>query len=188
MKKLLLVKHSLPHIDEAKPSREWALSEEGRARCAWLGERFAEHGVTKIISSTEPKAIETAQLAAQQIGLTSTPREGLHENDRTGLGFLSSAALRQRILDFFNNPDQLVIGTETANAALVRFSAAVEFALAQSSGETLAIVTHGTVITLFAARHNPIDAFALWESQTLPGVVVVDAETFAFDTVLRYPE
>jgi broad specificity phosphatase PhoE len=185
--KLLLAKHALPEIEPERPSREWRLSAEGRAQCVWLADRFAEAGVSRVLSSAEPKAVETAQIAAQRIGLAPLIGEGLHENDRTGLAFLGADSLRRRMIAFFDAPDQLVIGAESARAAQARFSAAVEFAIAQSAGETLAIVAHGTVITLLVAHHNAIDPFAFWESLTLPAVVILDGDTLALERVIPHP-
>lgn len=177
----------MPEIEEDRPSRVWRLSDAGRASCGWLGDWLAAEGVTHIVSSAEPKAAETAQLAAQRISLTAAVREDLHENDRTGLGYLGLSALHARMRAFFNEPGRAVIGAETANAAEARFSAAVRSAIAGARGESLAIVTHGTVMSLFVARHNAIDPFAFWESLTLPAIVVLEGETFALARTIRYP-
>jgi hypothetical protein len=37
----VLVRHSVPEVDPARPAEEWRLSEEGRARCAALRGRDA---------------------------------------------------------------------------------------------------------------------------------------------------
>ncbi len=36
VRRLILVKHSLPVLEPAVPAREWRLGEEGRRRCAGL--------------------------------------------------------------------------------------------------------------------------------------------------------
>ena len=44
------------------------------------------------------------------------------------------------------------------------------------------MVTHGTVLTLFVARHNAhVPPFDLWASLGLPSYVVVETETFVSD-------
>lgn len=177
----------MPQIEPATPSRLWRLSDEGRAQCAWLADQFAAERVGAIVSSAEPKAEETARLSAQRLGLPTRVREGLHENDRTGLGFLSNDGLRERIRAFFDEPDRVLIGVETANAAQARFASAIEYSLAQAGDETLAVVAHGVVITLFVARHNAIDPFAFWASLTLPAIAVLDGETFALERLILHP-
>jgi broad specificity phosphatase PhoE len=86
MAKLLLVKHAPPEIAPQVVSHRWVLSEEGRHRCAWLAEELNAQGITRLYSSLEPKALETAAIVAVRLGLALEPRSNLHESDRTGLG------------------------------------------------------------------------------------------------------
>lgn len=179
MAKLLLIKHSLPEIVPETPSRAWLLSAEGRERCVWLGGQLKRHGVERLYASLEPKATETAFIAGAEAGLIAMAREGLHENDRTGLPFLPREELEQRIRDFFAKPDELVMGNETARAAWTRFERAVRERIV--SGLNTAIVAHGTVITALVSAHNDVEPFELWAALGLPGYVVLDAETFDWD-------
>jgi 2,3-bisphosphoglycerate-dependent phosphoglycerate mutase len=181
MAKLVLVKHAPPEITDNVDSNRWVLSEAGRGRCDWLASQLAEQGVTQLYASLEPKALETTALAAVRLGLEVRPRRDLHENDRTGLGFLPMDALRARIGRFFNEPSVLVIGTETADAAGRRFEAAVRALQAEAGDRMVAVVTHGTVLTTLVARYNPVQAFDFWDSLTVPSVVVLDGATFRLD-------
>jgi len=178
MAKLILVKHALPEITPGVISHRWVLSAEGRDRCAWLADELKAQGVQRLYSSLEPKALETAALAAVGLGLEVRPRRDLQENDRTGLGFAPPDELKERMRRFFEKPRDLIVGEETADAALRRFEAAVRAAAAEAPDQTIAIVTHGTVLTLLAARYNPIRAFEFWEALTLPACVALDAATF----------
>lgn len=188
MAKLILVKHAPPRIDPQVISRRWVLSEEGRDRCDWLAGELGSHDVSRLYSSLEPKALETAALTAVRLGLVLEPRTNLHENDRTGFGFKDAAELRRTLREFFERPDDVVMGDETATAALQRFCEATANVLSEVRGQNLAVVTHGTVISLFVARHNPITAFDLWEALGLPSYVVLDATDFTFDgEVHKYP-
>ena len=47
MPQLVLVKHALPEIVPAVPSREWRLSEEGRIRCRILAEKLGQYTMTR---------------------------------------------------------------------------------------------------------------------------------------------
>jgi broad specificity phosphatase PhoE len=59
---------------------------------------------------------------------------------------------------------QPVLGRESAEAALARFSAAIERVIAPiPHGHTLVVIAHGTVIALFVARRTGRDAFELWK-------------------------
>ncbi len=132
-------------------------------------------------TSIEPKALETAALVAIRTGLALEPRQNLHENDRTGLGFQGSDDLGRRLREFFTRPTQLIMGNETASGALQRFAEAVADILSERRGQNSAIVTHGTVLSLFVAHHNAIAPFGLWASLGLPSYVVLDAASFSFD-------
>ncbi len=159
----------------------WVLSDAGRERCGWLARELAAQDVQCLASSIEPKALETAALVATTLGLPVIPRPDLNENDRTGFGFGTGDELRTAIRRFFDRPSQIVMGRESADAAFARHAAAVKGLTATTGGRNLAIVTHGTVLTLFVSRHNAIQPFEFWESLHLPSYVVLDAGTFALE-------
>ena len=185
MARLVLVKHAPPEITSDVVSHRWVLSAEGRDRCDWLASELARQGVTQLYTSLEPKALETAALVSVRLGLEVRPRRDLHENDRTGLAFVSTDALRRLIRRFFEEPSALVIGAETAEAAGRRFEAAVRALQAEGRDQTVAVVTHGTVLTALTAKYNPIAPFDLWDSMTLPSCVVLDGASFTLDGPVR---
>jgi broad specificity phosphatase PhoE len=185
MAELVLVKHSLPEITPDVISHRWVLSLEGRDRCQWVAAEFAALGIATIYASLEPKALETAALAAAQLGLGVRPRPGLHENDRQGLGFSSPAELEERMRRFFDLPSELVVGTETAQAALQRFEAAVRALASETPDQPVAVVTHGTVMSLLVAKHNQVAPFAFWKSLGLPSYVRLDRSTFTLEGSVR---
>lgn len=178
MGELLLIKHAPPEITPGVISHRWVLSAEGQARCDWLAEVCRARGVARIFASPEPKTLETAALIAMALGLPFRPLDGLQENDRTGLGFVSASDLEARIAAFFGNPDDMVVGRETANAVLARFQAAIDIAAWGATNGPVAVVTHGTAMSAFIAAHNPIDPIVVWRDLTLPGVAVLDASTY----------
>jgi broad specificity phosphatase PhoE len=77
---------------------------------------------------------------------------------------------------FFAKPYQLVWGGETAEEAGGRFEGAVRGVLDERKEGVDTIVAHGTVISLLVARHNDLDASALWRSLGLPSFCVLSAE------------
>jgi broad specificity phosphatase PhoE len=188
MPKLVLAKHAPPEITPEVPSARWVLSEEGCLRCDWLTDQLVAQGVSRLYSSLEPKTLETAALVAVRSGLVLEPRPNLHENDRTGLGFRTQDELEQCIREFFDQPDKLIIGKETATSALRRFTESINIILSEGPRRDVAIVTHGTVLSLFVAHHNTIGPFDLWMCLGLPSYVVLDSLTFSFDGVVHnYP-
>ena len=129
-----------------------------------------------VVSSGEPKAVETAGIAAGRLGIGSLVRPGLHEHDRTGAPFLDDEEFGRTVRDFFERPDELAWGNETARQAEIRFEGAVRRVLEEWEEGVIAIVAHGTVISLLVARYNDLDAYSLWRGLGLPSLCVLSAE------------
>ena len=165
---MLLVRHSAPELDPSAPSEEWRLSEEGRRRCGPLAERLAQHAPRVLLASSEPKARETAELVAPTLGLEVQLSNGLRETARRTIGWLAPEDLDRGIRGLFDRPGEVVFGEESAAAALARFEAAVA-----GLPEPAVVVTHGTVLSLYAAPRIGRDAYELWGSLELPDVVEV---------------
>jgi broad specificity phosphatase PhoE len=104
--------------------------------------------------------------------------EGLHEHDRSNAPYLSSREFDTTVARFFAEPTKLVFGKETADTARMRFSDAISHVLRQHPAGNLAVVAHGTVITLFVARTNDIDEFRFWKGLGLPALVVLSLPDF----------
>ena len=182
MAALLLVKHSLPEIVENTPASGWKLSAEGRGRCKRLADRLAKYKPDRIISSTEPKAKETAELIAKELGLSTNIFEGLHEHERSTVGFLSKDKFEEAVHEFFTRPSELVFGSETAEQAFQRFHSVIDSVLKKFPNQTTVIVAHGTVISLYVSHFNEIFALSLWKELGLPSFVVLDVESKALLT------
>lgn len=165
---MLLVRHSVPAVDPSIPAAEWRLSPEGRRLCEALAGRVAAHEPDLVVSSPEPKARETAELLAARLGLELRESYGLREQERRRVGWLERVELEAGIRRLFAEPDRVVFGEESAAEALARFSGVVE-----GLGERAVVVSHGTVISLYAADRSGRDAFELWRALELPDLLVV---------------
>ena len=185
MRRLLLIKHSAPEIVPSQSARLWTLSAAGRARCSVLAGHLGAYAPATIITSTEPKAAETAQLIAEALGKSWYSVEGLHEHERSNAPFLSTAEFEGTISRFFAEPDVLVFGRETADAACERFSRAIMEVLRRHPQGDLAVVAHGTVITLFVAQTNSINAFKFWQQLGLPSYVVLSLPDLSIIRVIE---
>lgn len=171
---LVLVRHSLPEIDPAVPGRMWHLSVEGERRCSVLAERLAGYGLVQVVSSVEPKAVETAQIVADQLGLPCATEPGLHEHDRSNVNGLSRTEFQQAVVRLFEEPEARVFGTETAVEARERFASALSRVLIRHPSGSLVVVTHGTVLSLYAGQRAGLDPYALWQRLDLPCFVILD--------------
>ena len=173
-KYLILVRHSVPEIYGDRPANTWKLSEEGRLRAEHLAEELKSFAPDVIISSDEPKAKETAEIVASCLGLETQTLPDLHEHDRSNVPYLSHEAFQASIRTFFQEPDQLVFGNETANQAYVRFYQAIHSILNENLQKTVVVVAHGTVISLFVARLTGSSELELWSKLGLPSFVAMD--------------
>jgi broad specificity phosphatase PhoE len=170
---LLLIKHSIPEPIIDLAANKWHLSEEGRRRCTALAERVALYAPAIVVASQEPKAMETADLRASALSIPIESAPNLHEHDRTGVPWLGQDEFKTAVHEFFDRPSDLVFGRETAHEAESRFSVAVEATLTRHPTGTIAIVAHGTVISLYVAAKTGIDACQTWQRLGLPSVVVL---------------
>lgn len=180
MSRLVLVKHSLPAMDPARPAPDWTLAEEGRRRAERLARQLDELAPRAIAASPEPKAIATASILAARHQLPVQVVDDLREHDRRQTGYLGDQAFQDAVIASLRRPDELVFGEETASAARRRFTTALTGLLAATPPErTLAVVTHGTVLALYVAAVTGIDAVALWRRLGLPSYVVLSRPDLA---------
>ena len=170
----MLVRHAMPEVSRDQPAREWPLSDAGRTSCAVLAERLRAHEPAIVISSLEPKARETGRLVADALDVLWHTAEDLHEHARPDEPWLGSADFDDRVRQFFAQPRERVFGSETAAEATERFGRAVDGLLKLHRGESLAVVAHGTVISLYLQARCQLDGFATWQALGLPSFIALD--------------
>ncbi len=181
MSKLIFIRHSQSQPDPSIPSRKWGLTEEGRRRCEPLAILLAPYNLDVIITSTEPKAIDTGVLVAQKLEIPCQVMENLHEHEREKAPFFDTKEeFLEAVTHLFSRPAELVFGEETAIQARDRFARAVASALAAYPQENIAIVTHGTVLSLFASQFAGQDTtphltswgtITFWQCLGMPALV-----------------
>ncbi len=122
------------------------------------------------------------------LGLKTATVEGLGEFDRPALPLMTAAEHDRVNAAIFEDLSSVVLGRESGAQALARFSAALAAAIdAASDARTLVAVSHGTVIALFAAAHNDIDAHELWRRLQCPSYVVLSAPQYRIIRVEENP-
>jgi broad specificity phosphatase PhoE len=177
MRTLVLAKHAMPQIRPDVPPDRWHLSVEGIGGAKRLAERIRTYEPTAIVSSAEPKALETAAIVSDALGLPLESPFGLHEHERTAWGFLGQDTFEQRVAEVFARPADVVFGAESAVDALGRFASAVERAVAGDRGN-IAVISHGTVISLFVADRAHEHGHSLWKMLGLPSYAVLELPGF----------
>lgn len=185
---LILVRHSHPEIVPTLPANQWALSKVGRQRCHPLADKLAIYRPDCFVTSTEPKAIETGQVVAALLDKPCQAMDGLHEHDRRGAEFGSQERFEASVAAFFAQPGRLVFGNETADQAHQRFSQALAGVVERYPQQNVAVVSHGTVMTLFVARAAGLEPFPFWKRLGLPALVVLALPEFSLLAVVENVE
>ena len=133
-------------IDPTIPVPDWPLSAVGirRMRAAVLRSWTAT--VRSVFCSAERKAMDSAEILAERLGLNPIVVGALGENDRSATGYLARDEFEALANEFFARPDDSVRGWERAIDAQRRIVGAVEDVIARAiAGGDIAIVSHGGV-------------------------------------------
>jgi 2,3-bisphosphoglycerate-dependent phosphoglycerate mutase len=136
---------------EGGPLRDLGLTEEGRAQAHRLRERLMADKLLKadvLLSSTERRALETAEIVASALGLPVTPDRDLEEwrsDDGTipadkFMAQWKQLSERERPFHRFQ-PD-----SETGIEFTTRVHSALHRLIRAHEGKRLALMTHGGVI------------------------------------------
>ena len=173
MSKLIIIRHSLSKLDPDLPPHQWGLTEEGRVRCVPLAELVAVHNPGVVITSDEPKAVETGEILARELGVSRCTAANIHEHRRESGVILSQKEFLDKIAALFENPERCVFGLESAQQALNRFSDAVDSIMAGYPDLNVTIVTHGTVMSLYYGALTGNDAYQFWRRLGLPAFYTV---------------
>ncbi len=174
MRNLIVARHSLPEIDPSVPSNRWRLSGVGRLRAKRLADMLAGYNPSAIVTSPEPKAVETGDVISRRLSIPAEIVDGLREHDREKEGFAGSdQEFAEKVALFFENPDSLVFGSETADQANNRFAKALSMVQEQHPEGNLVVVTHGTMMTLFVSRATGMAPYQFWRRLGAPSFVVM---------------
>jgi len=175
MPQIALILHSHVTLDTAVPPKQWPLSDEGRSLCTPLADALKMHKLDLLVSSEEPKAVQTAELVATHLRIETETAPDLDEHRRPFV----AAGFEDTMTRFFAQPTDRIFGKESANEARARFAEAINAVLRAHPNRTLGIVAHGTVIALYAAPYFHTGAAALWQRLQHPSFVLIDTDTGA---------
>jgi broad specificity phosphatase PhoE len=153
------ITHAEVVVEPAVPVPQWGLSERGRARVVAMLAQPWVSGLTRVVSSGETKALETAGILADHLGLGVEQRDDTGEIDRPG--FLPPTEFELVADACFARPDVSARGWEPAVAAQARVAAALAD-LVDAPGD-IAIVGHGGVGTLWCCHLAGIPIARRWD-------------------------
>jgi broad specificity phosphatase PhoE len=174
MRQLILIRHSTVELQTNVNSHEWQLNAEGRKRCELLAEELRSYGIDRVITSEEAKATLTGQLVADVLEIPCESAPNLHETKRETVGYFENVNdFRASVQAAMAEPDKLLFGEETFTDARERFSKQLDTLLEQYPDETLAVVSHGTVMALYLAHISEQDVVSLWNALDMPAYAVI---------------
>lgn len=160
------------------------------ARC--LGERKAEYSITKVVSSDLPRAKETADILAWELGLSVITDERIREADNGDLAGMPNAEALEKYPGLFwgsLKPDERYPNGESPTQFFTRIKMWFEAFLDEckdAEGNAL-VVTHGGVINIVYHLVKGME----WSNtkKSVPvrncSVYVLDAERMEFEVENR---
>ncbi len=180
---LYLVRHAKASVRPELPPAQWHLSPEGRADAEALAAEPRWAGLEMVYTSPEPKAAATAQRLAARHGLAIRFEPDLREVERDDWldeGF--DDATRRYLAG------EAIPSWEPREIAAARITTCIDGIAARHEGD-VAVVSHGTALTLYVASFGDRDGvggYELWSRLAMPDVALVDAA--ARQVVQRFGE
>jgi broad specificity phosphatase PhoE len=171
---LYLIRHA--HVQMAGAAAEhWPLSEKGRREAGTLARQDFWREVGTIFSSPEPKALQTAKPAARRWDIPLEIADCLQELRRPRL----IPDYEKVIARLLAEPETSVANLESAVQVAERVTHCIEALVTTHPEQTLAVVSHGLILTIFLAqledRWPTVDE---WRAVPSPGVAIVDTTTW----------
>jgi broad specificity phosphatase PhoE len=145
---LLLIRHALPLRSEPGQGSDPHLSDEGVQQALRLPEALKRFPISRVVSSPQVRAIQTAQPVADALGLAVDLDDRLAEYDRDMAHYIP---IEQIAAEFPEELERLASGHLPSSvdeaAFLSRINAGISDVVAAGDHEdTVAVFTHGGVI------------------------------------------
>jgi Fructose-2,6-bisphosphatase len=159
-----------------------ALTDKGRDQVRHLVDQVRSRRVAAVYSSQMGRAVESAELAAAQLGLRSLVVDGLQEfsvGDLAGVSFHDDRA--QQVFDAWLHGDLAAAcpGAEDGHAVVKRFKGALDEIADRHRGETVLVFTHGGAMSLAIPGLSVNLRNDLAVQRFLPNCVAVEIEVDA---------
>jgi broad specificity phosphatase PhoE len=174
MSKLILIRHSISKQQPDVNASEWTLTQAGKILCEILAKQLFSFSIKHIYTSEEAKASLTGKIVADALNIPCEKVPNLQETRRDSSVFFDSQdEFRAKVRDAMQNPDELRFGDETFADARKRFSAQVDALIQDNLNETLAIVTHGRVMSIYLGHILKRDPVEIWDALAMPAYAVL---------------
>lgn len=147
---LLLVRHALPHRTQAGEGADPELTEQGWAQARRLPAALSRFAVSRIVSSPQRRAVQTAEPVAGELGMDIHIDDRLAEYDRGLSHYVPIEEVRaERPGDWERMAAGQLPAAVDAGAFRDRVgSALADIAAAADHRDTVAVFSHGGVINV----------------------------------------
>jgi len=176
MSHLILIRHSVSRQQPGVSAHEWTLTDEGVARCSLLATQIQPYHVAHFASSPEPKAHLTARHTSQILNVSSSEIiPDLQEQKReTAPYYKNVEEFQSAIITAMHQPDEVLFGEESFTDARLRLDRALGVLMAAHPDQTVAAVSHGTVMSLWLAPLLSRPVEEVWRAMGMPAYAVID--------------
>lgn len=178
---LYFVRHAhSPYVPNREAER--GLSEQGRRDSSRVAEVLARRGVGVVVSSPYARAVETVRETAEAVGTEVRTDRGFRER-RLAAGHVED--FEEAVARVWEDPSFSWPGGESNRAARERGIEAVNRTLDRWEGETVAVGTHGNILTLILSHYDERYDFTFWQQLTMPDIYEVTFEGNASPSITR---
>ncbi len=169
---LYLITHAHTSQDATSDARTWQLSAFGTQQADALARLPMWDSIQCIGLSTEQKSLLTVKPVLAEADRLVVADSRFDELRR--VGWVENYA--EQVQAAFERPDDSIDGWEPAATALARFVEGVQALCLAHQGETLALVSHGLVLSLYRAHllGQARVEFADWQNLDFGAVAIVN--------------
>ena len=167
------VRHAMPAVEEGVDSTRWHLDEAAQAHAAaWADRLEVRERIARLVASTEPKALETAEAIARRWPAEVVPDERLREAARPWIG-TGYRAMAHRYLRGEQHD-----GWEPHADVERRMAEALADAASTPSDGAVVVVTHGLALSLHlgARLGGDFDRESFWSRLAFPDAWVLEGD------------
>jgi broad specificity phosphatase PhoE len=170
---ITFVRHAMPVTVEGTPPADWHLDGAAKAHVGvWADRLEVDDGIGVLVSSTEPKALETAAAIGERWEAEVREDDRLREAVRPWIG-PGYRAVAHRYLR-----GEEADGWEPHDQVATRMAAAVDDAVAIAGDHAAVVVSHGLAISIhLGARLGPdFDRESFWSRLAFPDAWVLGSD------------
>jgi len=168
---ITFVRHAMAVPTEGVHPTEWHLDARGRDDAARLADRLeVAPAIGVVVSSTEPKAVETAEAIGERWGAPVVGDARLREAVRPWIGPGYRAVVHRYLRG------EVLPEWEAHAAVAARVASALAEAVEQAAGRPVVVVSHGLALSIHLGERlgADFDREAFWSFLAFPDAWVLD--------------